>query len=109
MAKLKESRYRNDAGSYIVELRKSRGKITVDEIIEHLKYVTRYYGFYAIIINANEYTCEPQGFLTEEPQGDFVEVVMLEEYDSCPLCAKMMPDPDYCPECGASLRQKDHE
>lgn len=104
MAKLKHSYYRNDHGHYVVELQKARGKITISEIVDHMKYEVRRYGHFAIILNLNETTFEPQGIFDEVPKGDSVELVELESYDKCPFCSKMMPDPLYCPECGLDLK-----
>lgn len=35
---------------------------------------------------------------------DVVKLFSLEDGDACPVCAQLLP-PQYCPECGADLRE----
>lgn len=64
-------------------------------------------GHYAIIINASESVSSGSGWDDgTEPKGDVVELVQLEAFEKCPMCAAMLPDPDYCPECGFPLKQE---
>lgn len=86
-------------------LRKSRGKLNLDEITEYLQQEQNgfYQGHYVIILNATESAMGGSGWGNDEPKGDTVEEIRLEGDVTCPICAKMLP-PDYCPDCGATIK-----
>lgn len=96
-------------GNNLLVIRKSRGKLTIREIGDLLLYGGGGLrnGRYAIIINASESAYGGSGWDDgTEPKGDVVELVQLEPFEKCPMCAAMLPDPDYCPECGFPLKQE---
>ena len=39
-----------------------------------------------------------------EPRGETVELCEIGAYEECPICRTMLPEKDYCPHCGESLR-----
>lgn len=95
-------------GNWLLLIRKSRGRLALQEIGDLLRYESdgKYQGQYAIIINAAEQTCGGSGWDDgSEPKGDVAELYELGAGENCPVCAKMLPDPNYCPHCGESLRE----
>jgi len=90
-------------GNSILIVEKARGKITVDELSNFLLHDFRQYGHYAIHINASETCCGGSGWDFEEPKGDTVKLYRVDEDETCPFCRKLRP-PDYCPNCGDSLK-----
>lgn len=86
------------ADTYVV--RKSKGKLTLDEIEDAMREVLP--GAYAIVLRCDE--GNGYDFSGEKPKGDVVELCSLEDGDVCPVCAQLLP-PQYCPECGADLRE----
>lgn len=98
---------KNEHGNWLLRIKKSRGKFTLDEIADLLRYENHgnYQGNYAMFINAGEATCGGSGWDDgTEPKGDVVELYELHSEEICPLCFEMLPDPDYCPECGTKLK-----
>lgn len=97
----------DEYGNLLLTIRKSRGKLTIREIEDLLLYgdggVRN--GHYALIINASESACGGCGLDDgTEPKGDAVTLIQLETYGKCPVCAAMLPEPDYCPDCGKKLK-----
>lgn len=98
---------KNIYGQSVLVIRKDRGKLTLSEIEELLRYENRgaYNGQYAIFVNCSEATCGGDGWGDEnEPHGDTVALCEIVAYEECPICRTMLPDKDYCPRCGESLR-----
>lgn len=98
---------KNIYGSSVLIIRKSRGKLTLQEIEELLRYERGgiFNGRYAILLNCSEATCGGAGWGDEtEPRGDIVELCEVQSEEECPICKAMLPDKDYCPHCGESLR-----
>lgn len=98
---------KNVYGSDVLVIRKARGKLTLKEIEDYLRY-ERYgqlNGVYAILINAQAATCGGAGWGDEtEPKGDVAELCLVLSGGECPICVAMLPG-EYCPHCGESLRE----
>lgn len=93
-------------GRYVLLVKKSRGKITIDELTEFLLWDSRFTNHaYAIVIRVYENMCEGSGWDIEEAKGDVVELYQLEDGDDCPVCGSLLVYQN-CPECGAELRKK---
>lgn len=109
MSKITFEWVENVYGQPVLVLRKSRGKLSIGEIIDVLHHENRgqLQGHYAIILNASEATREGSGWMDEiEPKGDEVELLQLLEGDICPVCQKLLPDFQYCPNCGEELNKQ---
>lgn len=93
-------------GRPVLLIRKSRGKITVDELVDFLLRDYRFTNYaYAMVINVRESMCEGSGWLMdEEPKGDVVELYQLEDEENCPVCGRILTYQN-CPECGAELKK----
>lgn len=89
-----------------VIIRKKRGKLTLNEIEEILRYEDRqqWNGHYAILLNCSESTLEGNGCLElmDEPAGDEVYLYDFADVENCPVCAAALPPVEYCPTCGTS-------
>lgn len=94
-----------DADRSIITVRKSRGKITLDEIVEFFHGSKQINGFDGKIVmfmfrvngDADMY---PFGY--EEPKGDEQDLIILEDEGKCPICNGQMFI-QYCPDCGRKL------
>lgn len=98
---------KNIYGKSVLVIRKARGKLTLSEIEELLRYENRgaYNGRYAILVNCAEATCGGAGWGDEtEQRGDTVALCEISANEDCPVCGAMLPEKDYCPHCGESLR-----
>lgn len=96
-------------GRMVLAVHKNRGKLTLSEIEEALRYENRgeFNGHYAILLNCSEATCGGSGWGDEvEPKGDDVFLYPLEDGSDCPVCANLTPPFDYCPNCGEPWKQK---
>jgi len=91
-------------GTYALCVRKSRGKITIDELGDYLRYNTRLYGHWVIILNTNESTCDV-GWPDDELKGDSIILYQVEQDAACPVCAQTTP-PEYCPHCGEKIMEE---
>lgn len=92
----------------ILILRKKRGKISIGEIEEFLRYTGsgKYQGHWAILINASEASCGGSGWMDEyDDPGDTVCLYQIEEGDCCPVCGAVTPLLEYCPNCGEKLKE----
>ena len=106
-----EWNYDQEGKLNILTLKKKRGKITVEEIGDFLRYSPQgaYQGNWALIIRAGDQTCGVSGWMDDfEDSGDVVDLYQLEDGEKCPICRKLLP-PQYCPECGADLRKERSE
>ena len=85
-------------------IQKSRGKLTLDEIQEALHYGgtnNQFCGRYVLLFNATENTIGGNGlWLEQEQKGDSVLLYELDESSDCPVCGKLTPPYEYCPNCG---------
>lgn len=97
-------------GNHLLLVRKSRGKLNLEEVADTLRYDWRLAGYYAMLLNATEATCGAGwDMFEEENKGDIWELYKVEEAEKCPLCNKVSPMLQYCPECGHELMQKADE
>lgn len=90
-----------------VKITKKRGKLTLDEIEDLLRYENgqSWCGHYIILLNCSEATLEGSSwFVEEEPKGDVVYLHKIEGDDSCPVCGQLTPPFDYCPSCGTTWK-----
>lgn len=88
--------------------KKTRGRLTLEDIEDYLRYSNRgsLRNIYVIIVNATEATIGGSGWDDGNiPVGDNAFLYPLEPEEKCPVCNAMLP-PEYCPECGASLKSK---
>ena len=93
-----------------LQIEKKRGKLTLDEIEDLLRYEDgqKWCGHYAILLNCSEATVDGGGLYLEEGQkGDVVALYQIEEGETCPVCGKYTPPFEYCPNCGAAWKDMD--
>lgn len=103
-----EAMWDQDAfGNHILIISKKRGKLNLEEVGDFLRYSPsgRFQGHYVAVINATEATCGAQWGFDETPQGDTWEFYQVEEGERCPVCSRITPPHQYCPECGAELSE----
>lgn len=98
-------------GKSVLHVEKKRGKLNLEEVGDFLRY-SEYgslQGVYVALINAQEATCGGSGWIydTEEQKGDLLDLYKVEQGEPCPVCAKVTPDFQYCPECGAPLQGRE--
>lgn len=94
-------------GKSILKITKRRGKLTLEEIGDLLRYENgqRLCGHYAIILNCSEDTMGGNGLYFEEDQkGDAVALYPIEEVEDCPVCGAMLPPFNYCQNCGTAWK-----
>lgn len=91
----------------IVRIVKRRGKLTLEEVSDLLLHEGwgAWQGHYAIVLNCSESVLGGVGlFDDEEPKGDALDLYPLENFGDCPVCGKMTPPFQYCPNCGESWK-----
>ncbi len=90
----------------ILTVKKRRGKLSLAEIEDALRYSEGqlYCGHYAILLNCSEATIGGNGCFDDEPQGDAADLYPVEEGEFCPVCGKLTPPFNYCPTCGTSWK-----
>lgn len=94
-----------------VRIEKKRGKLTLDEIEEILRYedAQNWIGHYAILLNCSESTvggvCWPN--MAEDNQGDAVNLYEIADAGECPVCGAELPPFEYCPSCGTRWSDMD--
>lgn len=101
---------RDHHGTEVVRIQKSRGKLTLSEIEEILRYEynQRWVGHYVILLNCSEATLDGPGIFDEdEPAGDAVDLYRIEEGEFCPVCGEFTPPFLYCPNCGTAWKDTD--
>lgn len=107
-AKIKTSWDEDVYGNSILLVEKARGKLNLEEVADAIRYDWRLQGHYIMMINATEATCgadwDPFGEM--EKKGDIWELYRIEEQEKCPVCHKISPLMQYCPECGQELITK---
>ena len=84
---------------------KKKGKLTLDDIIDAVL-DARDYGHYAIILNCSMAAADGGDYWDDEPEGDVCVLYPIDEYEKCPICEQVTPLLEYCPECGAPLKQR---
>lgn len=88
-----------------VTIQKNRGKLTVQEIGDLLRYEgSQWNGHYVILLNCTESTMGGNGCfdMMEQQKGDIIDLYEVTDGDKCPVCAAMLPPFQYCPSCGAN-------
>lgn len=101
-------------GRSILRIKKARGKLTIDEIEDVLRYGntssgTQLNGHYVMFLNCSEESCGGNGlgFLgMEDPPGDCVNLYEVWDSNDCPICGKLIPPFEYCPNCGESWKDQ---
>lgn len=98
-------------GKSVLRVEKKRGKLNLEEVGDFLRY-SEYgllQGVYVAMINAQESTCGGSGWIDEmeERKGDILDLYKVEQGEPCPVCAKVTPDFQYCPDCGAPLQGRE--
>lgn len=89
----------------IITVRKARGKITMQELVEFMHEREQIWSFdgklaiFMFRVNG-EADLHPYGW--NEPQGDAQDLLMLEDGMRCPICSQEMFI-QYCPDCGRKL------
>ena len=89
----------------IITVKKARGKITLEEIVQFFhenKQINSFDGklvMFMFRVNG-EADLYPYGW--EEQKGDIQDLLILEDESSCPICGRKMFI-QYCPECGTKL------
>lgn len=98
-------------GQSMVRIVKRRGKLTLDEICDVLRFDghQQWNGHYAIILNCSEATLGGNGLYLDENSGDAVDLLRLDDFDECPVCGKMLPPFEYCPSCGKGWNESEKE
>lgn len=95
----------------VLQIVKKRGKLTLEEIQDLLRYGDgqRYCGHYIIFLNCSEATVGGNGlFFETKEKGDAVDLYEVEAEGDCPVCGKYLPPFDYCPNCGMNWRDMDN-
>ena len=99
----------------VLVIEKKRGKLTLDEIQDAILHPDENlrnspissYGWYTIILNCNEGVDMPTwGDSLEEKPGDIAILYPVNDSDDCPVCGRLTPPFQYCPECGHDLRKE---
>jgi len=100
-----KSYWSNENGQSRLVLEKSRGKFTLDQIEDFLRYSSNFQGNWVIILRCGEQTCGGSGWDDgSEPKGDTVSLIQISDGETCPLCDEFMP-PAYCPHCGKAYEE----
>lgn len=92
----------------ILVISKKRGKLSMAEVEDFLRYEKSgaFQGNYVQMIRASEATCGAGWGFEEDPKGDEWVLYQVEEMEKCPVCRKLTPMLQYCPECGQELIKK---
>ena len=109
MSKLTSYWTEDFAGSQILVVQKKRGKITITELEEYLRYSPSgmFQGHWAILLNSSDSPCGGSGWMDEiEELGDQVGLYQIEEYEKYPVCRAVTPLLTICPYCGESLKEE---
>lgn len=101
----------SDPDRNIITVRKAKGKITMQELIEFLhepKQINCFDGKLAIFMFRVNGDADLHPFGWNEPQGDAQDLLMIEDESHCPICNQQMFI-QYCPECGHKLFGKEFD
>ena len=93
----------------VLRIEKKRGKLTLDEIEELLRYEDeqRYCGHYAILLNCSEATVDGGGLYLEEGQKGDVVPLYQSRMGKPARCAASTRRCEYCPSCGTAWKGMD--
>lgn len=93
-------------GNSVVLIQKRRGHLSIDEIRDILQYEGSgaWNGHYAMLLNCSEGTVSAGGLFLDKPEGDSIELYQLDSGTECPVCGRMLPPFDYCPNCGVNWK-----
>ena len=89
---------------YIIRATKKRGKISVAEIQDAMR-DKRIEGVFCIIFGAGPDGHQCTGF-DEDYGGDVVDIQIVEEDYTCPICGRDEPITRYCPTCGEFVNRR---
>jgi len=92
-----------------ITIRKPRGKIAMQELIEFMhepKQLNCFDGKLAIFMFRINSDADLIPFGWEEPAGDAQDLMVIENETPCPLCNHRM-FLQYCPDCGRKLFGKE--
>ena len=89
----------------ILSVKKSKGKITLDEIVEFFheqKQINCFDGAIVMFMFRVNGDADLYPYGWEEKKGDVQDLMILDDENGCPICnGKMFVQ--YCPECGKKL------
>ena len=89
-------------------IRKSKGKLTVDEIVEFMNKWEQLQDFGEGTLCVIAWRMKSDTYsgwdMYEEKPGDAVDLFVLQDSSTC-FCGKTL-FPQYCPECGTNLIQE---
>lgn len=94
-----------DMDRNILTVRKSRGKITLEELTEFFhehNQVNAFDGKIVMFMFRVNGDADLYPFGWEDQKGDAQDLYILEDEGSCPICSQKM-FVQYCPECGKKL------
>lgn len=86
-------------GKLVYMVRKSRGKLTLEEIQQALR-EAQVEGLAAIMFNLD---CSYNESIEDHVDCDRISVMAFSDYDDCPVCSHLSPIRYRCPECGRKL------
>lgn len=90
-------------------IRKSKGKLTLDDIWDFLHkpdQLNVFDGRVAVIMfTVSSLRDESLDIYDDKDEGDAQLIHFVEDDADCPVCGRNKTFIDYCPDCGAKLRQ----
>ena len=89
----------------IITVRKSRGKISLEELLEFFhdhKQINAFDGKIVMFMFRVNQDADLYPYGYEDPKGDEKDLYILEDDVGCPICGGKM-FVQYCPECGKKL------
>ena len=98
-----------DMDRNIITVKKARGKINLEEILEFFhesKQINYFDGKIVMFMFRVNGDADLYPYGWEEPKGDMQDLLILEDEGSCPICGQKM-FVQYCPECGKKLYGRD--
>lgn len=104
-SKITVEHFYNESGEFVVQVKKARGKLTIDEIAETLTRSSEgLEGMYTLILRCTGEALEGNCYMDDEDPGDAATLYRLEEDERCPVCGRITPPFEYCPACGEKWR-----
>ena len=94
-----------DLEKNIITIRKARGKITMQELVEFMhepKQVNAFEGKLVIFMFRVNGEADLYPFGWDDDPGDTQDMMIIEDETRCPICNQKM-FVQYCPECGKKL------
>jgi hypothetical protein len=89
----------------VITVKKARGKITLEELLEFFhepKQINCFDGKIVMFMFRVNGDADLYPYGWEEQKGDMQDLLILEDEGSCPICGQKM-FVQYCPECGKKL------